>query len=412
MTPSQDILIVGGGHAGAQVAIALRQNGFAGSIAIVNREDALPYERPPLSKDYLAKDRSFDRMLIRPARFWEEKEIALATGCEVVAVDPQSRKVRLSDGRTLSYGKLVWACGGSPRKLTCEGSQLDGIHSIRTKRDIDTIQAELEGRHTKIGIIGGGYIGLEAAASLRKLGHDVVLVEALPRVLARVAGEQISHFYAQEHARQGVDLRLGSGVDSLWGQNGRVTHICLNTGERLACDMVIVGIGIEPEIGALVDADAKHGNGVKVDRFCRTSLPDIYAIGDCAEHSNPFADDAVIRLESVQNAHDMAATAAKHICGKSEEYRALPWFWSNQYDLKLQTAGLSAGYDKAVLRGSTSDRKFSVVYLKKGVVIAIDCVNMAKDFVQGRKLIEARTNVTEEYIADTSISLKSICPED
>ena len=371
MPLSQHILIAGGGHAGAQVAISLRQNGFAGAITIVNREDALPYERPPLSKEYLAKERSFERMHIRPAEYWQEKEIEVATGCEVAAVDPLARRAKLSDGRELSYGKLVWACGGSSRMLACEGAELRGIHSIRTRSDIDAIEAELGETPKRVGIVGGGYIGLEAAASLRKLGHDVVLLEALPRVLARVAGEQISQFFAQQHIEHGVDLRLDCGVRSFAGSDGHVTNIFLASGERLACDMAIMGIGIVPEIGALVAAGAEHGNGVKVDRFCHSSLPDIYAIGDCAEHVNPYADGAEIRLESVQNAHDMAATVAKHICGIEEPYTALPWFWSNQYDLKLQTAGLSLGHDEAVLRGNPADGKFSVVYLKNGIPIAI-----------------------------------------
>ncbi len=410
MPLAHEILIVGGGHAGAQAAISLRQNGFAGTITIVNRENALPYERPPLSKEYLAKERSFERMQIRPAEYWAEKEIEIETGCEVVALDRRAKTAKLSDGRELSYGKLVWACGGNPRMLACEGADLRGIHSIRTRTDIDAIEAELGEAPKRVGIVGGGYIGLEAAASLSKLGHDVVLLEALPRVLARVAGEQISQFYAQEHIEHGVDLRLDCGVHSFAGAAGRVTHICLANDEKVACEMVIVGIGIVPEIGALVDAGADHSNGVKVDRFCRTSLPDIYAIGDCAEHSNPFADDAVVRLESVQNAHDMAATVARHICGVEEPYNALPWFWSNQYDLKLQTAGLSIGHDEAVLRGSLSDRKFSVVYLKNGVVIAIDCVNNAKDFVQGRRVIEARVVASGQDLADASRPLKDFLP--
>jgi 3-phenylpropionate/trans-cinnamate dioxygenase ferredoxin reductase component len=411
MTLTQDILIVGGGHAGAQLAISLRQTGFAGTITIVNRENSLPYERPPLSKEYLAKERSFERMHIRPAKYWQDKEIHVATGCEVVSVDPQAKVAKLSDGRELSYGKLVWACGGDPRKLACEGADLRGIHAIRTAHDIDAIDVALGDTAKRIGIVGGGYTGLEAAASLRKLGHKVVLLEALPRVLARVAGEQISNFYAQEHIRHRVDLRLDCGVHSFEGVEGHVTHICLADGERLACDLAIIGIGIVPEIGALVDAGAEHGNGVKIDRFCRTSLPDIYAIGDCAEHSNPYADGAAIRLESVQNAHDMAATVAKHIRGIDEPYNALPWFWSNQYDLKLQTAGLSIGHDEAVLRGNPSDFKFSVVYLKKSVVIAIDCVNCAKDFVQGRRIIEARLSARGQDLADASRPLKDFLPQ-
>jgi 3-phenylpropionate/trans-cinnamate dioxygenase ferredoxin reductase component len=261
-----------------------------------------------------------------------------------------------------------------------------------------------------VAVIGGGYIGLEAAAVLRKLGKEVVLLEALPRVLARVAGEQLSAFYESEHRAHGVDLRTGVGVTALTG-DGHVSGVVLADGSTISADMVIVGIGIIPSVDPLLAAGAHGGNGVTVDAHCRTTLPDIYAIGDCAAHANGFADGATIRLESVQNANDQATIAAKAICGELVEYAATPWFWSNQYDLKLQTVGLSTGFDQAVLRGDLATRSFSVIYLKDGAVRALDCVNMVKDYVQGRKLVEARAVVDPAWLADTNVPLKEMLAE-
>jgi 3-phenylpropionate/trans-cinnamate dioxygenase ferredoxin reductase subunit len=269
--------------------------------------------------------------------------------------------------------------------------------------------AGLEGI-ARVAVIGGGYIGLEAAAVLRKLGKDVVLLEALPRVLARVAGEELSAFYEAEHRAHGVDLRTGVGVVALEGES-RVSGVSLADGSSVAADMVIVGIGIIPSVNPLLAAGAEGGNGVHVDAHCRTSLPDIFAIGDCAAHANAFADGAMIRLESVQNANDQATIAAKAICGEFVEYAATPWFWSNQYDLKLQTVGLSTGYDQTALRGDPAARSFSVIYLKGGRVRALDCVNMVKDYVGGRKLVEARAVIDPAKLADTAIPLKEMLAE-
>ena len=257
-------------------------------------------------------------------------------------------------------------------------------------------------------VIGGGYIGLEAAAVLTKLDCHVTLLEALPRVLARVAGEALSEFYQNEHRAHGVDLRTGVAVDCLEGDGTKVTGVKLADGTVLPADLVIVGIGIIPSVGPLLAAGAAGGNGVDVDEFCRPSLPDVYEIGDCAAHANGFAEGAVIRLESVQNANDMATTAVKSILGDPQPYKATPWFWSNQYDLRLQTVGLSAGHDATVLRGDPATRSFSVIYLKQGRIVALDCVNMVKDYVQGRKLVEARAEIAPDRLADAGTPLKEL----
>ena len=403
-----DVLIVGAGHGGAQAAIALRQNKFEGSIAMIGDEPEAPYERPPLSKDYLAGDKAFERLLIRPLAFWAERDIALLTGRRVVSVDPAAHQVTTADGETIGYGKMIWATGGTPRRIACEGHHLPGIHTVRTRADVDRMAAELAGVE-RVVVIGGGYVGLEAAAVLTKLGKAVVLLEALDRVLARVAGEALSRFFEAEHRAHGVDVRLGCQVQCIEGDRA-VTGVRLADDEVIACQMVIVGIGIVPSIEPLIAAGAAASNGVDVDGQCRTMLTDIFAIGDCARHANGFADGEHVRLESVQNANDQATVAARTIVGQHVEYDAVPWFWSNQYDLKLQTVGLSGGHDVAVTRGDPATRAFSIVYLQQGRVVALDCVNMVKDYVQGRKLVVDRAPVSVEDLGDTSRQLKEIWP--
>ena len=403
-----DVVIVGAGHGGAQVAVALRTQKFEGSIAIIGDEPELPYERPPLSKEYFAGEKEFERIQIRPAKYWDEREVTMLLNKRVVSVDPAAHSVNTDGGETIEYGKLVWATGGSPRMLPIPGGDLPGVQGVRTRADADAMKAASE-TAAQVVVIGGGYIGLEAAAVLRKADKPVVLLEALDRVLARVAGEDLSRFYEQEHRDHGVDLRLGVQVAAIEGQE-RATGVRLGTGEVIPADLVIVGIGIVPAVEPLIAAGAQGGNGVLVDHHCKTSLVDIYAIGDCAAHENDFAEGAVIRLESVQNANDQANVVAKGICGDEARYHAIPWFWSNQYDLKLQTAGLSTGHDQTVLRGDIASRSFSIVYLRGGKVIALDCVNATKDYVQGRMLVTAGLEASAEQLADLETPLKALLP--
>jgi 3-phenylpropionate/trans-cinnamate dioxygenase ferredoxin reductase component len=405
-----DIVIVGAGHGGAQCAIALRQNGFTGSVLMIGREPEPPYERPPLSKEYFAREKPFERLYIRAPDFWDEKEITLKLSTEVIRVEPVTKLVSLSDGSTCSYGSLVWATGGDPRALTCEGANLEGVFTVRTRADCDSLMREVDSGARNFVIIGGGYIGLEAAAVLRKLRCAVTLLEALPRVLARVAGPELSAFYEREHREHGVDLRTGVTVAAVEGEQ-RVTGVRLGDGEIIPADAVIVGIGIVPSIAPLTTAGAEVGNGVLVDNLCRTSLTDIYAIGDCAAFACDFAGGAVMRVESVQNANDQAICVAKALCGAPEPYHAFPWFWSNQYDLKLQTAGVSMGFDDIVIRGKPAERSFSMIYLKQGRIIALDCVNMVKDYVQGRKLVEAGVFADRVALADAEMQLKDFMPQ-
>ena len=403
---SHDVVIVGAGHAGAQAAITLRQLKFEGSVLMIGAEPDPPYERPPLSKEYLAGGKPFERILIRPESFWGERDVALRLGTTVTAVDPAARTVVTDGGATIGYRHLIWATGGAPRQLTCAGHDLAGVHTVRTRADADRMMAELPAVEQAV-VIGGGYIGLEAAAVLAKFGKRVVLLEALPRVLARVAGEDLSRFYEAEHRAHGVEVRLEAKVDCIGG-DARVTGVRLADGEVLPAQLVIVGIGIVPAAEPLLAAGASGGNGVAVDAQCRTSLPDVFAIGDCALHANAFANGAEVRLESVQNANDQAAVAARTIMGQEVAYHAVPWFWSNQYDLKLQTVGLSTGHDATVTRGDAAGRSFSVVYLKAGRVIALDCVNAVKDYVQGRKLVEAGATPDLARLSDATVPLKEL----
>ncbi len=403
-----DALIVGAGHAGAAAAIALRQAGFAGSIGLLGEEPWPPYERPPLSKDYLAGARPFERMLIRPPAFWAERAITLLPGRRVEAVDPTGRLVRLADGERIGWGRLLWAAGGTPRRLPVPGAELPGVHAVRTRADIDAIAAALPAVR-RVAIIGGGYIGLEAAAVLRKLGRAVTVLEAQPRLLARVAGLAVADFIAAEHRAHGVDVRLGVRVTGIAaGPDGRAAGVALAEGAMVPADLIIVGIGIIPAVGPLLAAGAQGGDGVDVDAHGRTSLPGIWAAGDCARHANAFAGGAWIRLESVQNAHDQAAAAARDMAGQAQPYAAVPWFWSDQYDLKLQTVGLQAGHDSAIVRGDPATRRFSVVYLREGRVVALDCINSPRDYAQGRALVAAGVPApSRDALADPEVPLKA-----
>lgn len=403
-----DVIIVGTGHGGAQAAMSLRLQGHQEAILLIGRDQHPPYERPPLSKEYLAREKPFERIQIRPSAFWAEKGIELKLSSTVVRVDEAAHEVTLASGERFTYRKLIWAAGGDPRPLTCPGADLAGVHYVRDRADADRMMADLDAGARRVVVIGGGYVGLEAAAVLRKLDCEVTLIEAQERVLARVAGEDLSAFYEKEHRERGVDLRTGTAVESIERRGGKLTGVTLASGETIPCEMVVAGIGIVPAISPLIAAGASGADGVDVDVFCRTSLEDIYAIGDCAAHANDYAAGNVIRLECVQNANDMANTAARAICGDERPYCALPWFWSDQYDLKLQTAGLNLQHDATVLRGDPANRSFSIIYLREGQVVAIDCVNAVKDYVQGRKLVEAKAHIAPQALMDTTTPLKDM----
>lgn len=407
METHANVAIVGTGHAGAQCAIALRQRGFEGSIHLLGRERDPPYERPPLSKEYLSGAKPFERILLRPEAFWAGKGIDWRGGADVVEVEPGDKILELASGDRVTYDTLVWAAGGEARRLACPGAQLPGIHAIRHRADTDALRAAIDAGARRVAVIGGGYIGLEAAAVLRGADVAVTVLEQEDRLLKRVAGREISDFYTAEHRAQGVDLRFDAEVVALEGA-AAVEAVRLSNGDTIPADLAIAGIGLVPNIAPLLRAGATGGRGVDVDENCHTSLHDVYAIGDCALHANNNAGGEIIRLESVQNANDMANTAARAIVGDPAPYDAVPWFWSNQYDLRLQTVGLSTAHDECVLRGDPAARSFSVVYLRSGQVIALDCVNATRDYAQGRRLVEAGTSAPVETLADPDIPLKSL----
>jgi 3-phenylpropionate/trans-cinnamate dioxygenase ferredoxin reductase subunit len=409
MSEHYDVLIVGGGHGGAQAAMALRQNGFAGTMAIVGAEPDPPYDRPPLSKEYLAGEKAWDRLVMRSADYWAERRIDLILSTRVTAIDARGRAVETDRGRSFAYSKLIWAAGGTPLRLSGAARDVRGVHTLRCRADADRMIAQLPDAR-EVAVVGGGYIGLEAAAVLTRLGKKVTLLEAQDRVLARVAAEPLARFYEAQHRAHGVDVRLNVAVEAIVEEAGQATGVRLADGAMIPAQMIIVGIGIAAAAGPLIAAGAESGNGVRVDGQCRTSLPDVYAIGDCAEHRNGFAGDEWVRLESVQNATDQATIAAKSICGGAETYAAVPWFWSNQYDLRLQTVGLSRGFDELVVRGDPDRGSFSLVYLRGGIVIALDCVNATRDFVQGRALVVNRVKANSAVLADISVPLKSLAP--
>ncbi|WP_322049554.1 NAD(P)/FAD-dependent oxidoreductase [Paraburkholderia sp. J67] len=403
-----DVLIVGGGHAGAQCASALRQFGFSGSVGLLTDELALPYERPPLSKDYLSGEKTREQLAFHPPEFWADKAIDVRQGQRVEAIDATRREVRCVGGGVYRYGSLVWAAGGEARRLSCTGGDLAGVHVVRTIADVDRIRHELADVQ-RVVVIGGGFIGLESAASLSKIGKPVTVVEAFERVLARVTGPHLSGFIEREHRAHGVEICVNARIEALEGERARVGGVRLQDGRLLAAELVIAGIGIEPAVAALQAAGARGQSGVDVDAQCRTSLDHVYAIGDCARQAHAFAGNQMIRLESVQNAVDQATLVASVLTGRPLPTKSsVPWFWSMQYDLRLQMAGLSSGYDDVVVRGDPASRAFSIAYLRDGVLIAIDAINAVKDFVQGRAAIGKGVRPDRAALADPSIALSTL----
>lgn len=402
-----NVLIVGGGQAGAQTAISLRQAGFKGSIVIIDAEPFAPYDRPPLSKTYLAGEISSEQLALRPASFWHDNAIELLQSDRVLAIDPVARTATCLSGAIKKYDNLVWAAGGHARRLSCPGSDLKGIHVVRTQNDVNYLRSDLE-HAERVTIVGGGYIGLETAAVLAKQGKKVTLLEAQDRVLARVTCPVVSTFYERVHREHGVHIQTNVSVVSLSGKDQRVERVHLSDGRELISDVVVVGIGLIPQTNELAQAQAECNNGIMVDDQCRTSLPNIFAIGDCANHVNRYAGYQRIRLESIQNANDQAKVVAANLVGKPTTYDALPWFWSNQYHLRLQGVGLNMGYDEHIVRGNPANGEFSVIYLREGKVIALDCINKPRDFIQGKQLVMKNLALAPELLANTTQDLTQL----
>lgn len=401
------VVIAGAGHAAGQAAVTLRQKKFDGEILMIGEEPYYPYQRPPLSKKFLAGELPADRLHLKPDNFYAEAKIDVRLKTRVEAIDRDDKIVRLSSGDTVNYDTLILATGAVVRRLALPGTDLPGVHYLRNIRDVDRMREDMAPGRRMV-VIGAGYIGLEVAAVACHLGLDVTVVEMESRVMSRVVSAQVSDFYEREHLRHGVKLRLSTGVSGFSG-GSRVTSVNLHNADPLAADMVLIGIGIEPNVGLASAADLEVSNGIVVDDRCRSSDPDIYAIGDCTFHPNAIFGRSV-RLESVHNALEQARTAAQNICGEEVRYCDVPWFWSDQYDIKLQIAGLSQGHDQTVLRGKPASRSFSCLYLKNGVLIAVDAINCPKDFMQAKPLIAARASIPVEALANADIALKDLGP--
>ncbi|MBL8546455.1 MAG: oxidoreductase [Hyphomonadaceae bacterium] len=398
------VVIIGAGQAGGETAQRLRQGGFEGAIVLIGEEPMPPYQRPPLSKAYLLGDLSIDRLLLRPAEKYADERIEFLPSARVVAVDRTTKSVRLDGGRALDYDALVIATGATPRRLTLPGAALNGVHVLRTAADVDAMRAAFRPGASLV-VIGAGYIGLEAAAVARKRGLNVTVIEAADRPLARVTSPEMSAFFLAEHQRQGVRFLLGATPERLIGE-GKVEAVVLASGEKIAADIVIAGIGVTPNT-ALAEACALQvDNCIVTDAQCRTSDPDIFAIGDCA--ARPIAHfDRTCRLESVHNAVEGAKIVAAALLGQQAAVET-PWFWSDQYDLKLQIAGLFQGYDQIVMRGDPSERTFACFYYKGGRIIAVDAVNKPAEFLGAKMLIQTGRTIAPDLIRDTAQPMKEL----
>ncbi|MBB4855246.1 3-phenylpropionate/trans-cinnamate dioxygenase ferredoxin reductase subunit [Mycobacteroides chelonae] len=390
-------IIVGGSHAGAQLCVSLRQEGWEGEILVVGDEPTLPYHRPPLSKSYLSGKSSIVDLLIRPPRFYEQQNIDIRHA-RVEVIHRRARTITLDDGEEIGYDKLALCVGARPRRLAVEGAELTGVHYLRTVADVEAIRYRLS-KTRRVVIIGAGYVGLETAASLRALGIEVTILESAERVLQRATAPEVSRFYARVHNEQGVEVLTGVSVVAIEGHD-RVRGVRLAEGRFIDADLVIVGIGVIPNTELAEAAGISVDNGIVIDNAGLTNDPDIVAAGDCANYLAPRYRRR-LRLESVPNAGEHAKVAAATLCGKAKTISALPWFWSDQYELKLQIAGLNDGYDELVLRGDPdAGRSFACFYLKQGEMIAADCINRPKEFMYSRRLIAERLSIDRELLAD------------
>ncbi|HKQ46308.1 MAG TPA: FAD-dependent oxidoreductase [Rhizomicrobium sp.] len=400
---SEHIVIIGAGQAGAQAVQTLRAEGFNGPITMVGDEAYAPYQRPPLSKAYLLGSFERARLFLKADAYYAENGCSLILNSNATAIHRAERVVDLSDGRTLSYDKLLLATGAQVRKLKCPGADLAGIHYLKTIADVDGLQAVFQAGK-RIAIVGGGYIGLEVAAVGAKRGLEVTVFEAMDRLMARAVSPELSAFYAAEHQKAGVTLKLKTGVEAIEG-DGSVERVIAG-GQSYEADIVLVGIGVIPCDGLAAKAGLASEDGIVVDQNARTGDPHIWAAGDCTRHVG--REGHSIRLECVQNAIDQAKHAALAMVGKAKTYSEVPWFWSDQYDLKLQIAGLARPTDRRVARGDPHQRKFAVFHLRDGAVAAVEAVNAAPEYMIGKKLVAEGKKIAPEILADLSVPMKQM----
>ncbi len=402
----ETVVILGAGHAGVQAAASLREEGFGGAIRLIDVGTALPYQRPPLSKAYMKGEATAESLVLRGEAFYREQAIDLMLGVRAAAIAPGERRVSLSDGSVLAYDHLVLATGARARPLPIPGTDLRGVHALRDLPDAERLKAEIA-RASSAVIVGAGFIGLEFAAVAAKLGLAVTVLEAAPRVMMRAISEPMSRAFEAKHRSLGVDLRLGEGVRALIGEAGRVTGVETASGARLSADIVLLAVGVLAEDKLAAEAGLAIENGIAVDAGLRTSDPAIFAIGDNNSHPNSFFGGR-LRLESVQNAVDQARAVAKTIAGRSAPYRALPWFWSDQADWKLQIAGVTSGATRHVLRGEPDSGSFSVFLYEGERLAVVESVNRPADHMIARRLIDAGIGLTPEQAADLAFDLRAL----
>jgi len=407
-----DVVIIGGSHGGSEAAFRLRQGGFAGSISLLSSEPYLPYHRPPLSKAFLAGEVTVESLLLRGQLSYDKANITWRPSTTVTSIDRVDHLLALADGSHLTYGKLILATGGRPRVLPLPGAELGGLHVMRSIADVDKLRPYIVAGKRLV-IVGAGYIGLEVAAVAIKSGLEVEIVEFAPRALARVAGPELSAFYEGVHGKAGVKFRFNTGVEGFVSAAHDGTHVgavrCTG-GLEIPADLVLVAAGLVPNIELAQAAGLAMGNGIVVDEFCQTSDPDILAIGDCVEFPLPHVGGRRLRLESVPNALEHARVAASVINGAPSAYNAVPWFWSDQYNYKLQSVGLSQGYEDAVQRPGRTPESFIVFYMKEGTVLAADCVNAVAEFNTAKKLVAEKLVVDAAALADPAVDLKTLVP--
>ena len=399
------VVIAGAGHGAGQVVVTLKQRKFSGRIVLIGDESHLPYQRPPLSKKFLAGEFAAARLYCKPPSFYEDPQIEVRLDTRIKSIDRAAHKLQTTQGDDIAYSKLVLALGSRVRKVSVPGCDLPGVHYLRNIADVEAIRANAASSRRLV-VVGAGYIGLEVAAVCRQLGLDVTVIEMTDRVMSRVVSPNVSDFYQLEHTNHGVKLLLSTGLTSFDGKR-RVRSVVTDTDLKIAADFVVVGVGIIPNTELAEAAGLEIDNGIAVDDQCQTADPHIYAIGDCTSHPNSIYG-LRLRLESVHNALEQAKTAASNICGIETHYSQVPWFWSDQYDLKLQIAGLSQGYDQVVLRGDPSSRSFSCLYLKNGSLIAVEAINEPRDFMQSKALIANHTALDPVQLADADVALRDL----
>lgn len=397
------ILIIGASHAAAQAVDSLRREGHSGPLILAGEEPFLPYQRPPLSKKFLTGELEAERLWIRPESFYAKQEVELKLGQRATAIDRGRREVTFDDGSRLAYGRLLLATGARPRPAPLPGAALAGVYGLRSLADVEAIRQDLAPGRRAV-LIGAGFIGLECAASLVRLGLEVTVLEMADRVMSRMIAPEMSAFYSSVHAAEGVRLLTGQQVSAIEGEQ-RVSGVLCADGSRHPADLVIVAIGVLPNVELAAAAGLACDNGIAVDEHCRSSDPDIYAIGDCCSFPSQRYGRRV-RLESVDNACEQAKTAAANLCGTSTVHDKLPWFWSDQYELKLQIVGLSQGHDRVVLRGDVAGRKFSCCYLHGQELLALDAINQPGEFMAAKRLIGERSRFDPDRLADPAIPLK------